>query len=72
MRVEHSEIEVCFFESPPQKPFAAISSLAPFSLIAEAPLSISSVIGWSGGSMLTSLHTSDIQLPTVSELRYDE
>ncbi len=30
---------------PPQKPFAAMSSLAPSSLIAEAPLSVSLVMG---------------------------
>ena len=43
-----------------------MSSLAPSSLIAEAPLSVSLVMGWSGGSMQTSLHTSDIQFPIVS------
>ena len=50
---------------PPQKPLAAICSLAPSSVTAEAPVMGSPVIGCSVGSMQTSLHTSDSQHPTV-------
>ena len=51
---------------PPQKPFAAMSSLAPSSIIAEAPLRVSPESGCKVGSMQTSLKTSDNQPPTVS------
>ena len=43
---------------PPQTPFAAISSRAPACELAVAPISSSSVTGWSSGSVHTSLHTS--------------
>ena len=43
---------------PPQTPFAAMSSRAPACELAVAPISSSSVTGWSSGSVHTSLHTS--------------
>ena len=48
---------------PPQKPFAAMSSLAPSSVIAEAPLRVSPNSGCKVGSLQASLQTSDRQPP---------
>ena len=47
----------------PQKPFAAMSNLAPSSVIAEAPVRVSPVMGCKVGSMQMSVQTSDRQLP---------
>ena len=61
MGVEDMDSKECTFEQPFQKPSAMTSSLAPYSLIAEAHERASPVISCSGGSMPTSWHTSDIK-----------
>ena len=53
-------------KGPPQKPFAATSSLAPSSVMAEAPESASPVMGCSVGSMDTLLQTSEMRLAVRS------
>ena len=53
-------------KQPPQKPVAATSSLAPSSVIAEAPESASPAIGCKVGSMHTSWYTSDISFAVRS------
>ena len=67
MRVENLDIKIGpLITTPPQKPLAAMSSLAPSSVIIEALLKISPIIGCNGGSMQTSVQTSDSQPATVS------
>ena len=51
---------------PFQKLLAAISSRAPFWVLAEASLSISSVTGWSSGSIFTLWHTSVRRVAVMS------
>ena len=61
MGIEHSRSK-----GPPQKPLAATSSLAPSSVMAEAPESASPVMGCSVGSMDTLLQTSEMRLAVRS------
>ena len=58
MSVEHSNIKECPFKSSPQKPLAAMSSLAPFEMLADHPHNSSLVTSCKSGSIRTSLHTS--------------
>ncbi len=44
LKILTSKYRYALSKRPPQKPFAAMSSLAPSSLIAEAPLSVSLVM----------------------------
>ncbi len=64
MRAEDSDVEVCSFETPSPNPFAAMLSLAPSSLMAEAHLSVSPVIVRSACRLHADFVTylSDIQL----------
>ena len=48
-----------FSKWPPQKPSAAMSDLAPMSVMVEASLKVSLVTGCRVGSMVTLRHTSD-------------
>ena len=64
MWVEYSYIKIhTSIQSNPQKPFAAMSSLAPSSVIAETPVKVSPVMDCKVGSMQTLSQISDSQLP---------
>ena len=58
MKVENSDIKVCFLNRPPQKPLAAMSKRAPSFALQVALVRNSPVIGCRSGSMQTSLQTS--------------
>ena len=58
MRIENSDIKICSFNRPPQKPLAAMSRCAPSWALEVAPMRTSPVIGCRSGSMQTSLQTS--------------
>ena len=51
--VENSDIKKHFFKVAPQKPSAAMSDLAPMSVMVEASLKVSLVTGCRFGSMVT-------------------
>ena len=53
MWVENSDIEKRFSKWPPQKPSAAMSDLAPMSVMVEASLKVSLVTGCRVSSIVT-------------------
>ena len=65
-RVEYTHVKVGFLISTTPEAICRMSSLAPSSVIAEAPVRVSPESGCRVGSMQTSLHTSNSQPPTVS------
>ena len=64
--VENPDIKEGSLISATQSPFAAMSSLAPSCVLADAPERCSPVMGCRCGSMQTSLHTSDRRLAVRS------
>ena len=66
MGVKNPSLKNARSKRPPQKPLAATSSLAPSSVMAEAPVSNSPVTGWRDGSMDTLWQTSDNKLAVRS------
>ena len=68
VRIKHPDVKKCSLETAPPETIARMSSRAPSSTLADAPVSVSPLIGCKCGSIETLWQTSDRRLAVRSHI----